>query len=294
MARASWCCVATKLGWPTSLAAALSLSACGQAQPPAAAALPTTTVEAVTTPTREPTSADDMAADQDEPAGLPGGWVRDYFVTQYGELAQLIGTWPGAPIAPGLGADPAEREVCARAAVGSADAPAELVAVCGIPDGAGHVTSALVDLFLLEAGDGLAVAAARQHLTDYGSSGDVADVRVQRFGAALYGVVIEDGFTGQGITVGARSLLLPHAGGFREAATVRSSLEHDQAPEDALDLAFDLTVDDRDRQAPAWPLVVREHGQACGRHVDREYRLAFDPATGTWPIPAALQRDRCD
>lgn len=294
MARASWWSPASKRGWPVVLATTLALTACGQAQPPAAAALPATTAEAVATPAREPTAVDDMAADQDEPVGLPGGWVRDYLVTQYGELAQLVGTWPGHPVAAGLGEDAAEREVCARAAIGTADTPAELVAVCGVPDGAGHVTGALVDLFLLEADDGRAVAAARQHLTDYGSSGDVADVRVQRFGAALYGVMIEDGFTGQGITVGARSLLLPHAGGFREAATVRSSLEHVQAPDDALDLAFDLTVDDRDRKAPAWPLVVREHGEACGRYVDREYRLAFDPATGTWPVPAALQRDSCD
>lgn len=286
------------------LVAALScvLAACGETPaPPAAAAMPASTPEVLAT--RDALPARDAAQ---TPVGLDGGAVRDYLVSQYGELAQLQGDWPGTPVAEGLGNTPASREICAREAIGSADAPAELVAVCGVPDGAGHVTTALTDFFQLRLVDGAVVADARQHMDSFGSIGDVADVEVRRFGPRLYGFVVEDGFTGQGITVGNASIVLPDAGAFHQAGSLRTSLDNlgamegcaerdDCAPDAGYDLAFELTVDMRDATAAVWPLRVHERGEACGRRVDRSHAVPFDGAAGAWRVPPALQRDSgCD
>lgn len=278
-----------------------ALGACGQPPaPPPAAAMPASMPEAVATRT------DDAAHAAAVPVtGLNGGAVRTFLVGQYGELAQLAGDWPGTPVADGLGRDGASREVCAREAIGTPDAPAELLAVCGVPDGAGHVTSALTDFFLLRQDGDAALAASRAHMDSFGSTGDVADVAVRRFGPRLYGFVVEDGFTGQGITIGNTSLVLPDGAGFQVAATLRSSLDNlgamqgceerdDCAPDATYDLAFELAIDDRDASAAAWPLRVREQGEACGRRVDRTHEVPFNAATGTWTVPAALQRERCD
>ncbi|MEN5116662.1 hypothetical protein ABE488_04915 [Luteimonas sp. TWI662] len=291
------------MAWPSVLAA-LALSACGQAQPPAAAALPATTAEAVATPAPRTANADDTAVEPGAPVGLPGGCVRDYLVTQYGDLAQLVGTWPGLPLADELGDDAATREVCARAAIGTHDAPAEFVAVCGVPDDAGHATTARIDLFALRADGARAVADARAHLVDFGSTGDVADVDVRRLGPHLHGFVIEDGFTAQGLTIGNTSLVLPDGDSFTVAASLRSSLDNlgamagcaerdDCPPDTGYDLTFELDVDARDAGVVAWPLRVREYGEACGRRIDRTYTVPFDAATNAWRVPPVLQRDGC-
>ncbi|MDR7194235.1 hypothetical protein [Luteimonas terrae] len=279
----------------------LALGACGEASaPPPATAVPASSPESAAIRTDDASHAGAAPV-----TGLNGGAVRRFLVGQYGELAQLQGDWPGTPLADGLGADAASREVCARAAIGTPDAPAELVAVCGVPDGAGHANSALTDFFLLRENADAVMAAARAHMDGFGSAGDVADIAVHRFGPRLYGFVVEDGFTGQGIAIGNTSLVLPHGDGFEVAGSLRSSLDNlgamtgcgernDCTPDAAYDLTFDFAIDDRDTTAVAWPLRVHERGEACGRRIDRTHLVPFDPTTGAWAVPAELQRDGCD
>ncbi|MDR6991762.1 hypothetical protein [Luteimonas sp. 3794] len=278
----------------------LVLAACSESpKPGAVSATPTLPPDVAATPSEPPQAAAAPVT------GLDGGAVRAYLVSQYGELAQLQGDWPGTPAADGLGRDAASREVCAREAIGTPEVPAELVAVCGVPDGAGHATTARIDVFLLQLGTDGVTATARQHMDGFGDNGDVAELAVRRFGPRLHGFVVDDGFTGQGITIGTSHLVLPHAGGFAVAATLRSSLDNlgamagcgerdDCTPDAAFDLMFDLAIDDRDATAVAWPLRVRERGEACGRRIDRTHLVPFDPTTGAWAVPAELQRDGCD
>jgi len=278
----------------------IALGACSESPaPPAAAALPASTPETVTTRT-------DATRESSTPVtGLDGGAVRAFLVTQYGDLAQLQGDWPGTPVADDLGHDAASREVCAREAVGTPEAPAELVAVCGVPDNAGHATTARIDFFSLQMEEDAVASVARAHMDGFGSTGDVAEVTVRRFGPRLYGFAVEDGFTGQGITIGNTSLVLPDADGFKVAATLRSSLDNlgamagcaerdDCAPDADYDLSFQLAIDTHDASAAAWPLRVHEQGEACGRRVDRTHQVPFDVAKGAWSVPAALQREGCE
>lgn len=276
-----------------------ALSACSETPTPETA-LPAPASDAVVTRTTGVTRENAVPV-----TGLDGGAVRAFLVTQYGPLAQLQGDWPGTPVADGLGTDAASREVCARAPIGTPDTPAELVAICGVPDGAGHVTSALTDFFLLRETDSVVSANAHAHMDRFGSSGDVADISVHQVGPRRYGFMVEDGFTGQGITIGNTSLVMPDGAGFKVAASLRSSLdnlgamagcaERDNCTQDAAyDLAFDLGIDDRDATAAVWPLRVRERGDGCGRRIDRTYQVPFDAAAGMWAVPPELQRDGCD
>ena len=293
---------------PTVLRAALPaclllvLTACSDTPaPPAAAAMPPSVPEAVATPT-EASPRDAIPMD----VGLDGSAVRAFLVSQYGELAQLQGDWPGAPLVADLGTATASREVCARGAIGTQDAPAELVAVCGVPDGAGHVTAALTDFFLLRADGDTVIAEARAHIQRFGSIGDVADVQVRRFGPHTHGFVVEDGFTGQGITVGSTVIVLPEGKGFDVAASLRSSLDNlgamdacaelgNCSDDEAYDLAFELSVDTRAAESGVWPLLVHERGEACGRRVDRTHTVPFNAARRAWAVPASLQREGgCD
>lgn len=285
---------------------ALALAACADVPaPPPATVLPAATASASASREREHAHVDALP-----PTGLDGGAVRAYLVSQYGALAQLSGDWPGVPQADGLGNAAALREVCARETVGSAEAPAELVAVCGMPDDAGHVTTALLDLFLLRHADGQLAhgqvePTARQHMDAFGSNGDIAGITVRSFGPRLHGFVVEDGFTGQGITIASTHIVLPGDGGFRHAATLRSSLDNtgamqgcalrgDCLPDAAFDVGFTFDIDDRDATAATWPLRVRERGEACGWRIDRTHLVPFDAASGTWQVPAELQREACD
>lgn len=278
---------------------ACALAACSApSAPPAAAALPAATPD--TLDARSDAPVPDAA-----PVGVPSGAVRQFLVHQYGELAQLQGDWPGVPLAADLGRRDAMREVCAREAIGTPDAPAELVAVCGVPDGAGHVDTALTDFFLLRA-EGAGVAAeARQHMDMFGSTGDVVDVAVRRFGPRVFGFVVEEGFTAQGVTVGSIAIVLPEGEGFGLAAHLRSSLDNlgamtacaergDCADDAGYDLGFTLEIDRRDAGAAVWPLRVRESGEACGRRVERTHQVPYDMGSGRWTVPAVLQRDGCE
>lgn len=278
----------------------LALGACSETPaPPAAAALPASTPEAVTTRV-------DAAREPSIPVtGLDGGAVRAFLVTQYGELAQLQGDWPGTPVVDDLGNDAASREVCAREAVGTPEAPAEFVAVCGVPDDAGHATTARIDFFSLQMKQDAVASVARAHMDGFGSTGDVADVTVRRLGPRLYGFVVEDGYTGQGITIGNTSLVLPDGDGFKVGARLLSSLdnlgamagcvERDDCAQDAeYDLTFQLTIDANNASAAAWPLRVHEQGEACGRRVDHTHLVPFDVTTGAWAVPPALQREGCE
>ncbi|VXA92238.1 conserved exported hypothetical protein [Luteimonas sp. 9C] len=288
---------------PLTACLLLALGACGEPPAPAGATeMPAPALDAST-----PRAAEVPGGAAPPPTGLDGAAVRAFLVRQYGDLAQLSGDWPGAPLVEWLGHETALREVCAREAVGTPDAPAELLAVCGVPDDAGHATTARLDFFRLQADAGADVvnATARAHMEGFGSTGDIADLDVRRLGPRLYGFVVEDGFTAQGITITNTSLVLPDGDGFKVAGSLRSSLDNlgamagcaerdDCAQDAAYDLTFDLALDARDADAVAWPLRVRERGDACGRRVERTHLVPFDVARHAWTVPEALQRDGCD
>ena len=286
------------------IAAALLLAACNAPADPPAAAAPGDTATA-SAPPRDDSGEGASPSTATDAVGLPGGAVRELLVARYGELAQLQGDWPGMPVAgSGLGDAAASRSVCAREAIGSVAAPAELLAVCGVPDDAGHATPSITDFFLLrQRGDAVEVAAFA-HRQDFGSLGDITDIAVRRLGAARHGFVIDSGFTGQGITVGTRDIVLADGHGFHDAASLRSAIDNAVATGDCaaggdcdqavFDVSYALAVDDSQPDADAYPLLVHAQGRLCGRPIDERHRLPFNAASGRWQVPAALLREGCD
>jgi len=59
-------------------------------------------------------------------------------------------------------------------------------------------------------------------------------------------------------------------------------------------LDFALRMDDSDRSARTWPVLIEETGIECGgKQVRREHRFTLDPKTWTYAYPDALQREGC-
>jgi hypothetical protein len=285
---------------PLVLAFALSsaLVACQPATAPAADAA---------------TTAAPAAALAQTPAAAPaeGDALARYLQSIYGDDARADGEWTGIPTdatwrmqsgetAPGT----VTRRVCEREDMTLAGGRVLLVAVCGTPREYGHATQGLTDLFVLQQQAGNWTARARGHFEQFGSMGSSGEVEAERLGADLAGFVVESGFTGQGQTIAHHTVLLPRDGRFHEAATFLARMDDDVLregcdaaagtcpPGQAYDLDFDLDIDDGNPAAAAYPLVVEEAGNACGRPIDARHVLPLDPATLTYRVPAALTREQ--
>lgn len=252
-----------------------------------------------------------------EPAATTGttGLIDDaavsaFLASTYGPAATPSGEWNTAPADARFRSADGERDgqvartVCERESVTLSGQPALLLAVCGTVQGAGHPAAGVNDFFLLQPGTNALAATAGTHMTEFGSSGNPGDVDAERFGADLYGFVIESGFYNMGQSVETRHVVLPKDGAFVEAGWFRGGLGNedwmkgcrergDCVPQDAYDIDFDLDIDDSDPATAAYPLLVTESGTACGKPADARYRLVLDQASMTYDVPAALQRDGC-
>ena len=61
------------------------------------------------------------------------------------------------------------------------------------------------------------------------------------------------------------------------------------------DIDFELRMDDSNRSARIWPLLIEETGSSCGgSNVRRTHRFTLDPKSWTYSFPDALQREGCE
>lgn len=276
-----------------------ALAACSPAGDPAANAAPAQADAPAIAPTQPALP----------PAAIDDTTLAAFLASTYGPSAKPTGEWSTAPTDTGLRTEGESdgqviRTVCEREPVTRAGQPALLLAVCGTVQGAGHPATGVNDFFVLRReGDALA-ADASAHMLEFGSSGSPGEVDAERFGADLYGFVVESGFYNMGQSVQTRHVVLPKDGSFVDAGWFRESLANedwmegcrergDCGPVKAFDIEFELDIDDSDAAAAAYPLQVTESGTACGKPADAQYRLTLDPATMTYAVPAALQREGC-
>lgn len=280
-------------------AIATTLAACSPASDPAVGATPAQADAAAHAPAQPapPQAAIDAAA------------LAAFLASTYGPAAKPAVEWSTAPTDAGFRIEGETdgqviRTVCEREPVTRAGQPALLLAVCGTVQGAGHPATGVNDFFVLQrAGDALA-AEASAHMLEFGSAGSPGEVHAERFGADLYGFVVESGFYNMGQSVQTQHVVLPKGGGFVDAGWFRESLGNEDWMEGcsergdcgqvgAYDIEFELDIDDSNAAAVAYPLLVTESGTACGKPADAQYRLTLDPATMTYAVPAELQREGC-
>lgn len=283
---------------PQTACAMLLLAACQQATSPQddpAASTPTETAL--------PSTVAALPAETED-----GGSALATFLTSiYGSGAGLDREWNGVPSDPVYRAQEGEttdgtvtRRVCEHETTEYNGKPAVMLAVCGIPKDFGHPTPGITDFFLLQGQPLAAVASAR--LQQFGSMGSAGEIDAERFGANLPGFIVESGFTGQGHTTVNRTVLVPKDDGFHEAGSFLASMDDNLLRKGCTDgptcqpgkdyeIEFELDIDDFNRTAKTYPLVVHEQGKACGAELDKRYTLTLDPATLTYDIPAALRRE---
>lgn len=224
--------------------------------------------------------------------------LQDFLSATYGATASLVASWASHDDHERL----LQRQVCANQAVDVRGQAHRLLAVCATVNDAGHAESGLIDFFVLRhEAQGWQVAASQRDGA-FGSFGRPGDVSTLRLGHDFYGFRVDQSWVGQGYLIGTQSIVVPRGERLAVAAAVRSSLDNEGAIDcddeprceaRKLDLRFDLRVDQAAPEAKVYPLLVREHGRDCGRTLERSYRLDFDPATGQYAVPEALQREDC-
>lgn len=276
-----------------------------------AACSPATESDA-TPPGAQPAGSGESDAPSTQRAGsvtIDDAAVSAFLASTYGPAASLSGEWNNVPTDASFSVEDESdgqvaRSVCEREKATVSGQPAVLLAVCGTVRDAGHPTAGTNDFFLLQPRDGALAPTASAHIDEFGSRGEPGDVDGERFGADLYGFVVESGFYNMGQGVQTAHLLLPKDGGFVDAGWFREALDNGDwmkgclergqcSADEAYDIDFELEIDDSDPGAAAYPLRITESGTACGKPADATHDLALDTATMTYAVPAALQRDGC-
>ena len=202
------------------------------------------------------------------------------------------------------GADDArvQRKVCAFGTTEGATRGRYLLAVCGESPEVGHAAPGLIDFHVLEPTPrGFhAVEFARDH--GFGSDGHPGVVSLVRLGRDRAGFEVTESWTGQGTSLGTRSVHEFRDGTLQPLATLRSAISNmgaSNCAKDApcatlgFDLSFALSFDNSQPDVDAYPLTVHETGYECGSWVDRRHRFVFDAALGRYPVPATLMREDC-
>ena len=275
---------------PATLATVVLLSACTAAPEQAG---PATSDET----TRTPPAA---AAADSRTARL-----QAFLVARYGNQASLAGRWPGQWTQDEQ-THPVSWQVCAEQPVVIGKTWQQLLAVCGEQLDAGHVSSGTIDFYVLRPVDDAFEVVAERTGGAYGSSGRPGTVDIIRAGSDFYGFRNENSWTGQGYFLQSQNLILPGPHGLVEAGSLRSHIDNNAAldcddptqTEDCrarnFDVDFTLRMDDSDRSARVWPLLVEETGANCGARVHEQHRFTLDPATWTYRFPDSLKREGCE
>ena len=282
------------------LACAL-IAACQPQADGQATAQPAATSNTTSTTSSAPTAVDNVALD-------------GFLAAVYGHGASRTRPWVHAPLQASFRDTETEanapenvtRQLCADESVIQGGQPARLIAICGQPEDYGHPTPGLTDFFLLRMQDGKAVAAAQQHLQEYGSMGNPGEVKAMQLGADLWGFVVRSSFSNMGYTASTWGLVLPKDGGFHDAGFFRSHIDNlglvegcDDASQPctapkAFNINFALDTDRSNPTAAHWPLVVSESGPACEKPATATHRVLLDPSTLRYQVPNILKRETCE
>lgn len=225
---------------------------------------------------------------------------------RYGQPARLQGEWTQQLDDPGgENARPVHRHVCADRSIDAHGARHRMLAICTAFGDAAPVEPGSSDFIVLRGnGDGRLDVAAELLGHASGSGGRTGDVATAQAGADAWAFLIDDELMVMGSVMRDRSLLLFDGGStLVEAGWLRTHLDDRNAEEcdpagrctgGRLDLDFAARFDDSQPQLAHWPLDVQETGNGCEGPVQRQHRIAYDPARSRYRIPSTLQLEGCN
>jgi len=143
----------------------------------------------------------------------------------------------------------------------------------------GHATPGLMGAFRVRvdsAAQWKLMAASKEMM--FGSVGNCGcqEARFVRLGRDLYGWQFASGGVWQGIAVFNHNLVAPHDGKFVDVSAIP------QVAEDEQDVEYGIVVDDSDKDAPAYPLLVTK-SMADGKKED--LKVSFDQQKWQYTLP---------
>ena len=185
--------------------------------------------------------------------------------------------------------------ICARKSVRIESAEHILLAVCGATRETGsHGEQGSVDFYVLKADGGRLTIAAELLEVASGSFGTPGKVTPLQLGPAFHGFLLEEGWTGQGYTLGTTRLFIPSTQGIREGLTIRSLEDEtgtgqcDEPSHPCTNLSRTVAVSQASDGKAVFPLVIHESGIADGKPVDRQTTIPFDRKRWRYPTPARM------
>jgi len=222
---------------------------------------------------------------------------------RYGRGASMKHHWVASDSVHGNTYD-LDRWVCANQPTSRGNKNRRLVAVCTRIDGAGHPEPGRIDAYLLEETDARVRVLAEGQGLEFGAFGVPGKARVVRLGKETHGLRVDWSDAGMGWDQRYTSIVVPRNRTFVVAMTVLSALHYDGSghctiddndgcERARIDVAFNLSIDQRVPGKLHYPIRIYEHGRDCGRSINRHHLLQFDAGTGTYPVDDSLLRDTC-
>lgn len=185
--------------------------------------------------------------------------------------------------------------LCARQSVSIEGIEHILLAVCGATRETGsHGEPGSVDFYVLKADSSRLTIAAKLLEVPSGSFGNPGKVTPLQLGPAFHGFLLEEGWTGQGYTLGTTRLFIPSAKGIQEGLTIRSLEDEtgtgqcDEPGHACTNLSRTIAVGPAGDGKAVFPLIIHESGIADGRPVDRQTTIPFDRKRWRYPTPARM------
>jgi hypothetical protein len=237
-----------------------------------------------------PARADDLPRD-----------VANFMLQHYGEYSDDADSWQRAAETGHPLSEQTDYKVCAYQEDMVAGSAQMLLAACSLPSSrqADNDRVGTYDLYVLHRDryGHLVVANSLMDVDDI-EDGSLEGVSIRRFGAELYGFVVQMSTVHVGYQVQLQAIYLPWKEHVVGAAMMDLALDNDGAvrcaenPTRCERLQFDLIVDARQPALDIYPMKVDVHGNQGGVAWAHSYDLLFDPSSGMYGVPDGLMRGR--
>ena len=227
--------------------------------------------------------------------------INDFMSQNYGPYSEGPQVWHRVQEQGHPESEAADFKICAQQDVPTAFGTEMLLAACKLPVSSDLYNQGVDawDLYVLRRDSiGHLFVASSALGVDTTQGGIPGPVNIRRFGANLYGFVIDMTADRTTHLQTMQAVYLPSDEDVVGVALVDTELDTEasqacKASRSAcVHLHYDLQIDQANPLLPLYPLRVQVHGTDQDKEVHWSVDVPFDKPTGTYKVPVVLQRNR--